>query len=493
MRGLRASVLALWCAGAAAVSKAANGTLCRQCSRSSRLHASRALDEFAMGALASLVYNDEWVNVSRSVTVGSAPVGGERHHPWLMRLRERARWARCVLRRGALAPRPPGGHPSARVLRVPDETTRTRVPEACPGVFERRWTVEYLFRDWYEPGPAKTRWHATTALVAKSPSGAVAVAFMGSSDARHAVTNLQLLANHGDDEGRTLRGMRNAFERVSEGVVLRLGAGPAGDDAEFERDGVFGAVEDACAGRWETGSDPPSCAPERGLASLLTEIAARALEDRDARVYATGHSLGGALALQLALAALDAAPRRARAVDVFTFGEPPYGDRTFFARKLAKHPRLPGIYDRTVAVTAPPRCKTDIVPDTTRIAGGGGHFARPRFLCADDPPKNVLKAHSMVGYYRALRDHAKRDFGLNFTYDGPGFWGSDPPDDPLLVAALDKAAKDKRKREDDARRKLDRERRRERSSAKPLFPGGLNTPWTTANVDVADACPRRDS
>lgn len=136
--------------------------------------------------------------------------------------------------------------------------------------------------------------------------------------------------------------------------------------------------------------------------------------------------------------ALDRHPNRADRVNVFTFGEPPYGDATFFQVQKQKHPKLPHIYDRRVAVTVHPKCKTDIVPETTRLAGGGGHFADPHFVCADDAPKNVLAAHSMVGYYRGMRDHAKRDFHLNFTYDGPGFWGSDTPDDPLLLAELEK-------------------------------------------------------
>ena len=453
---MRAAALA-WCALVSAARAAApptNGTLCPQCAGKPRGHASRALDEFAMGALASLVYHESWANVSRSFAVSAAAAGGAL--PWRVRLRERARWLRCVARHARDRAAPPGAHPSAKVLR-PRSPAAGRAP--CPAPATRRWALEYVFRDWHEPGPARTKWHATTALVASSPEGHVAVAFAGSADARHAVTNLQLLARHGDGEGRTLIGMRGAFERVSRGAVLRLGAGDAP---------AVAAIARACAGRWTAGADgaPPECRPSGGLAALLGAAVAAAL-GAGARAYATGHSLGGALALQLALAALDAAPRRARRVGVFTFGEPPYGDRAFFASRLARHPRLPSIYDRRVAVTD--RCRTDVVPDTTRLAGGGGHFAAPRYVCRTaDAPRNVLSAHSMVGYYRGLRDHAARDFALRFAYDGPGFWGSDTPDDPLLVAAARKREAARR----DAEAEAARRRRNNDFARRPLFPRG---------------------
>jgi hypothetical protein len=299
--------------------------------------------------------------------------------------------------------------------------------------FTRRVELAYLFRDWFEPGPYRTRWHATVGLLARTDDGGLAFTFMGSADARHAVTNLQLLQDH-DGEGRTARGMRGAFERVRRGAIVRLGDG---------RDPGFAPIEAACAGRWtrETGDGAtPVCVPaDGGLAALLEAVVAATLAD-DARapVHATGHSLGGALALQLALVAARTTPR----VYVTTFGEPPYGDAAFFETQAAKFPALVANYDRRVAVTR--ACKTDIVPETTRLAGGGGHFAPPHFLCGDTPPANVVSAHAMVGYFRGLRDHARRDFGLDLEYAGPGFWGSLTPDDPLLVAERERANRPKK-------------------------------------------------
>ena len=69
--------------------------------------------------------------------------------------------------------------------------------------------------------PGGIRWHSTTALVARGDAGAVAVAFMGSADMRHAITNVQIMETHEKrGGGKTARGMRGAFERC-EVVVLR--------------------------------------------------------------------------------------------------------------------------------------------------------------------------------------------------------------------------------------------------------------------------------
>ena len=138
-----------------------------------------------------------------------------------------------------------------------------------------------------------------------------------------------------------------------------------------------------------------------------------------------GPFLGWALALQLALFAAKRRPRKAHEVRVTTFGEPPIGDRRFFDAQRRRHPRLARRYDRRVAVAAPPGCRPDIVPATTRLVGGGSsaHFAEPRHACAADPPGNVVAAHAMVGYWRALMDGLRRDFALETLYEGPGFWG----------------------------------------------------------------------
>jgi pimeloyl-ACP methyl ester carboxylesterase len=322
--------------------------------------------------------------------------------------------------------------------------------------------LEYLFRDWYEPGPARTKWHATVAIVGRTDDGGFAAAFMGSADARHAVTNLQLLERErGAGSGRTLRGMRRAFDDVRRGEVARLGGGV---------DAAFAPLEAACAGRWDEARDPAVCVPRAGvrLADLLAGAVDAALEDdRFAPVHVSGHSLGGALALQLALLAA----RRTARVYATTFGEPPYGDAAFFAAQKRTFPDLVRRYDRRVAVTAAPACRADIVPETTRLAGGGGHFAAPHYACASDPPRNVLAAHAMAGYFRAARDAARDAFGLGFAYRGPGFWGSDTSDDPLLVAAAQAA---------DAKATRDRERAERRARPRPsprAFLRRLRTRW----------------
>lgn len=94
--------------------------------------------------------------------------------------------------------------------------------------------------------------------------------------------------------------MRGAFERVRKGSVLRLGGDAVAGDPLFE------GVEDACQRRWMSsagGRDTPTCHPsgEVRLSTLLMEIVSRALLVDNAKVFCAGHSLGGALALQLAL------------------------------------------------------------------------------------------------------------------------------------------------------------------------------------------------
>ena len=192
------------------------------------------------------------------------------------------------------------------------------------------------------------------------------------------------------------------------------------------------------------------------MAGLLDDLASATL-GTNAPIWVTGHSLGGALALQLALFAAKRRPRKAHEVRVTTFGEPPIGDRRFFDAQRRRHPRLARRYDRRVAVAAPPGCRPDIVPATTRLVGGGSsaHFAEPRHVCAADPPGNVVAAHAMVGYWRALMDGLRRDFALETLYEGPGFWGSETFDDPLLVEARRKVQK-QLQREEERLRKRDK-------------------------------------
>jgi len=417
-----------------------NGTaLCHQCRRPSQgVDAMNSLDATAMAALASLVYVTGWTNRTARIDIRAQSAKSARawRSGWAA---ERARWARCAARAARAAPRMPG----VQGAFLPPSGTIQKLGADCAPPFHRRWQPLYYFTDWSEPGPGGIRWHSTTALVARGDAGAVAVAFMGSSDMRHAITNVQIMETHEKrGHGKTARGMRGAFERVRGGSITRL-------DEKGKTDTVFRAVEEACKGRWVRAGGPPVCRPDpvQLLAGLLDDLAAATLQ-RSAPIWVTGHSLGGALALQLALAAAKRRPRKTHEVRATTFGEPPIGDRKFFDAQRRRHPRLARRYDRRVAVAAPPGCRPDIVPATTRLLGGGtsAHFSEPHHVCATNPPGNVVAAHAMEGYWRALMDGLRRDFALETAYAGPGFWGSGTADDPLLVEAQLKEQRNGRRR-----------------------------------------------
>ena len=128
-----------------------------------------------------------------------------------------ARWAGARRERLRAAPRVPG----VQSAFLPPHGTIQKLGADCAPPFHRRWQPTYYFTDWSEPGPGGIRWHSTTALVARGDAGAVAVAFMGSADMRHAITNVQIMETHEKrGGGKTARGMRGAFERV-EVVVSR--------------------------------------------------------------------------------------------------------------------------------------------------------------------------------------------------------------------------------------------------------------------------------
>ena len=128
------------------------------------------------------------------------------------------------------APRVPG----VQSAFLPPHGTIQKLGADCAPPFHRRWQPTYYFTDWSEPGPGGIRWHSTTALVARGDAGAVAVAFMGSADMRHAITNVQIMETHEKrGGGKTARGMRGAFERVRGGSITRLDEGRRKDDPVF--------------------------------------------------------------------------------------------------------------------------------------------------------------------------------------------------------------------------------------------------------------------
>lgn len=287
-------------------------------------------------------------------------------------------WARCAWRRierERARNTPPGGRWPRMLDAAYFFPPRKRHSCSLPG--HRVWTMSQWLHGWYEKGPVSTRWHSTNVLVAVSQN-TVAIAFRGSTDARHAVTNIQPLTR--DDEGlRTLHGMRNAFSRVNAGNVKKLAEDDDEDDEENEI--VSEALRECDL-----------------LANCLDRLVRRALAENK-RVLVTGHSLGGVLALQLALRS----PQHPN-LRVYTFGEPEYGDAEFYAKKrwIKQH------YHRFVTLTAPPNCEADIVTRITKLFGGGDHFARPIYLCHDlHPPKTTVKAHAMTGYLRAIQDHIR--------------------------------------------------------------------------------------
>ncbi|KAJ8612256.1 hypothetical protein CTAYLR_002900 [Chrysophaeum taylorii] len=361
---------------------------CRQCaSKGKERGAWGSLEAFAMAALAALAYEPwERVNgVPRLFEVNaSVRSTARRWSRWRHFALEGSRWSRCAWRATRRVVQPPGS-------RWPRLVNYTRGggggAKHCDAPGHRVWRLAWWLHSWYENGPASTRWHSTNALVATNPGdGTIAVAFRGSTDARHAVTNVQPLTR--DEEGRTLHGMRRAFERVDRGKVAELDRHDAHVDAFF--DGM------------------PTTS--NNLAACLSRFLHGALK-RGRRVLIAGHSLGGVLAFQLAMR-LPPTP----AVAVYTFGEPEYGDATFYAARRRHRDRwIRTNYHRFVAISQPPQCDSDLVTRVTRPFGGGGHFAAPEYVCERPPPPGAVAAHAMTGYMRALRDRHDNWLALNYT------------------------------------------------------------------------------
>ena len=295
--------------------------LCHQCRHAGGqgVDAMNSLDATAMAALASLVYVSGWKN--RTLPIEIRAYSSKSKHAWRSGWAAERRGGRSARRERreplleSLGSNPLSCHPMAR-----SKNLGRTVPRRSTG----RWQPT-LFYGLVRTGPWGIRWHSTTALVARGDAGAVAVAFMGSADMRHAITNVQIMETHEKrGGGKTARGMRGAFERVRGGSITRLDEGRRKDDP------VFRSIEDACRGRWLKTNGPDVCRPDKEqlLAGLLDDLASATL-GTNAPIWVTGHSLGGALALQLALFAAKRRPRKAHEVRVTAFGEPPIGDRRF--------------------------------------------------------------------------------------------------------------------------------------------------------------------
>lgn len=356
-----------------------------------------------MAALAQLSYERWERRVERGlrpvVEVNASLVDGR----WSERAKfvwdEATRWATCVADAASQTPLPPGG-------RYPRMTNRTTVRARCDRYAHRKWELKWWLHGWFESGPAATRWHSTNALVAARPD-AVAVAFRGSTDVRHAVTNIQPLTQ--DSEGKTLHGMRRAFERVDRGGIAWLS-----DERDELVDGFFEGM--------------PTI--RNNLAACLSRFLGRVVA-RGRRAIIVGHSLGGALALQLALR-LPATPN----VEVYTFGEPEFGDDLYYsARRKRREDWIRRRYHRYVAVAAAPDCETDLVTRITKPFGAGEHFARPIYVCEGESPRGPVAAHSMAGYVRALKDTPASWLHLDYVA-GPRIDGIQTADERQTTSDL---------------------------------------------------------
>ncbi|KAJ1444480.1 hypothetical protein M885DRAFT_552835 [Pelagophyceae sp. CCMP2097] len=396
--------------------------VCQKCSETRpSVRAVRNLaDDYGMAMLSQLAYV-AWHREPANVSAGTFDVHARvLHGPGDRQLRLRAaealarggRRAACMLRRAAKTPQIPGLE--ARWPTRP--SARATSGHACGG--PKRWRLVWWFHDWFEPGPARTKWHATNVLLAESLDGEdVAVVFRGSYGAASVVTNLQTLSRpdraadraHG---GRSLRGIRRAFEAVDHGGLLRLYEPPAAHARDAG--GIYDGVAALCGRAPAAGA----CDVRRiGLDGVLEDFVGGALR-AGRRVFSTGHSLGGALALQLALRALvppaaGAAPAR---LAIVTFGEPEMGDAAFYAahlRRRAVRHLVRGRYRRYVALSAPPQCLADHVTTISRPFGGGGHFTRPTYVCSPDSPWNAVAVHSVKGYAAALRDGVRTWLNLS--------------------------------------------------------------------------------
>ena len=227
-----------------------------------------------------------------------------------------------------------------------------------PGVGEQRFTIRWFLADFREG-----KWHDTEVLLAESAnSDILLISFRGSDTAADLITNSQRMESTRYSDrfqqfgGKMLRGIRNAYAKVHTGDIIRVpwdghkqskhaedrSRTPSGRRSAF--DATIGSIFDQCLqntsasesalnrsinssgsssssknskgttngaaaasaamGREASTPEPQRCTVQgQPLSGMLVETVLQAV-DAGRTVLLTGHSLGAALAVQLALDAL---------------------------------------------------------------------------------------------------------------------------------------------------------------------------------------------
>ena len=375
---------------------------CRECVASREALKKRggqeALDAVAMATFAQLSYA-EWEQTELRDAPAWFEVHGRSNRTSLW-LQESGRWSRCVFERtsqGTAGTRWPRPGPSSAPFR------------RCDGPLKRRWDFAYWLWDWHEASGGPTKWHSTNVLIGVRSDGALAIAFRGSADPRNAATNLQPLTRPDDLSvpGRTLHGIRRAFANVDTGNVTAL-----------HRLSHLVLTDPPLAAIFQPLHDNG-----RPLADILEQVATTAL-DQNRPVFLGGHSLGAALAVQLAARLVPSTPterkvlvgkrysfakqrpprrlkqrRRPRLVRLVTFGEPAFGDAAFYAA----HAHLAPLARRFLSISAPPLCAADVVAGIATFVGAGKHATPPTYVCDPRRPPGPITAHHMAAYVRGVR------------------------------------------------------------------------------------------
>ena len=347
---------------------------------------------------------------------------------------EALRWARCVLREAAA----PAG---TRWPRPYASSPATVFEKRCDFLLKRRWELAWWLSGWHESNDeaVKLKWHSTHAVVGVRPSdGAIAVVFRGSADHKNTATNLQPLTRAIDEErrvpGRTLHGIRRAFACVDAGNSTPfLTSKRVTSDPSLLT--IFAHLENTT---------------NTTLADVL-EATANAALDAKRTLFLAGHSLGAALAVQLAARlrpddddddafffwgrqknhflrhflrwprklpsstsrhkkttfqrppppkkSLLYPKQQRRDIRVFTFGEPAFGDSTFYAA----HAHLAPVTRRFVSLSAPPLCAADVISNIASLFGAADHATPATFICDPRKPPGPITAHGMAAYVRGVR------------------------------------------------------------------------------------------